>query len=73
VQTASIEQDTETGSIGAGEAAALAAAGTAMAPREKAAPPERRRAARKYKKQPSLAKSVSKGLQSIQRSLNKLF
>jgi hypothetical protein len=73
VQTASIEQDTETGSVGAGEAAALAAAGAATAPRERASPPERRRTARRYKKQPSLAKSVSKGLKSIQRSLNKLF
>lgn len=73
VQTASTEMGTETGSIGAGEAAALAAAGAAVAPREKVSRPERRRTARKYKKQPSLAKSVSKGFKSIQRSLNKLF
>jgi hypothetical protein len=73
VQTASTEMGTETGSIGAGEAAALAAAGAAATTHERASRPERRRTARKYKKQPSLAKSVSKGLKSIQRSLNKLF
>jgi hypothetical protein len=74
VQTASTEMGTETGSIGASEAAALAAAGAAVAPRERASPPERRRTARRYKKkQPNLAKSVSKGLKSLQRSLNKLF
>lgn len=34
--------------------------------------PERRKASRKYK-QPSLSRQVSKGLKSLQRSLNKLF
>lgn len=70
VETASTGIDTETGSIGAGEAAA----GAAATPRERASRPEqRRRTARRYKKQPSLARSVSKGLKSLQRSLNKLF
>lgn len=78
MQTASTERNAETAGFGAGETAALAAAGTAAAgaavtPRERASPPERRRTARKYKKQPNLAKSVSKGFKSLQRSLNKLF
>lgn len=71
MQTASTEPDS--GSFGTGEAAALTAAGAAAMHRERAAPPERRRTARKYKKKPSLARSVSKGLKSLQRSLDKLF
>jgi hypothetical protein len=40
---------------------------------QRATNPEPRRAARKYKKQPSLSRQVSKSFKSLQRSLNKLF
>jgi hypothetical protein len=44
----------------------------AAVPAPKAASPEHRKASRKYK-QPSFAREVSKGLKSLQRSINKLF
>lgn len=74
VETAAVEPEPGSDTLGTGEAAALAAAGTAAATTHyKASPPERRRTSRRYKKQPSLARSVSKGFRQIQRSLNKLF
>lgn len=74
VETAVVEPEPGSDTLGTGEAAALAAAGTAAATTHyKASPPERRRTSRRYKKQPSLARSVSKGFRQIQRSLNKLF
>ncbi len=50
------------------------AAGPALVPApQRATNPEPRRSGRKYKKQPSLSREVSKGFKSLQRSLNKLF
>lgn len=54
------------------ETAALPAAAAAAASR-KATRAERPRVARRYKKQPSFSRQVSKGFKSLQRSLNKLF
>ncbi len=45
----------------------------AVAPAPKITGSEPRRTARKYKRQPSLSRQVSKGFKSLQRSLNKLF
>jgi hypothetical protein len=58
-------------SMNAAAAAAVVAPAAALAP--KATSTEPRRATRKYKKQPSLSRQVSKGFKSLQRSLNKLF
>ena len=55
------------------ETAALPAAAAASAVSRKAARPDRPRVARRYKKQPSFSRQVSKGFKSLQRSLNKLF
>jgi hypothetical protein len=55
------------------ETAALPAAAVAAVASQKPARPERPRVARRYKKQPSFSRQVSKGLKSLQRSLNKLF
>lgn len=50
------------------------AAGPALVPApQRATNSEPRRPGRKYKKQPSLSREVSKGFKSLQRSLNKLF
>lgn len=67
------EQDgPEFDAVSTTSAAAVAAAATrAAAPR--ATKPERRRTSRKYKRQPSLSRQVSRGFRSLQRSLNKLF
>lgn len=66
MQTASTGRDDGLGIEGA---AAMGAAGAA-AHETKQKP---RRAARKYKRQPSLSRQVSKGFRQIQRSFNKLF
>lgn len=55
------------------ETAAAAAAAAAAASQPKITNPERRRNVRKSRKQPSLARQVSKGFRQLQRSLNKLF
>ncbi len=71
MQAASNESDDETG---AGEAAAVGAAGAAAGVATHDATKQKpRRTSRKYKRQPSLARQVSKGFRQIQRSLNKLF
>lgn len=66
VQTAS----TEPGNVHVSETSALPAA---VAPAPRVTKPERRRASRKYRRQPSLSRQVSRGFRQIQRSLNKLF
>jgi hypothetical protein len=72
VQTASTEPATDGGSFGAGEAAALTAAG-AVAYEVTKKQKKPRHATRKYRKKNSFSRSVSKGFRQIQRSLNKLF
>lgn len=71
VQSASAEPEEANASEDAALAAAAATATVAPAPR--LVTPERRRAARKVRKQPSLSRQVSKGFRQIQRTLNKLF
>lgn len=66
VQTASTEPE----DVRVTETSALPAA---VAPAPRITKPERRRASRKYRKQPSLSRQVSRGFRQIQRSLNKLF
>lgn len=71
MQAASDESDD---GIGAGEAAAYGAAGAAAGvATHEVTKPKPRRTSRKYKRQPSLSRQVSKGFRQIQRSLNKLF
>lgn len=67
VETASVEP------VAANPDERAAALPVAVAPAPKVTSPERRRTARKYKKQPSLSREVSKGFRQIQRSLNSLF
>jgi hypothetical protein len=67
VQAASTESEE---GMGVEDAAALTAAGAATHEVTKAKP---RRSARKYRRKPSLSRSVSKGFRQLQRSLNKLF
>ena len=65
VQTATAEPEISV------ESAAVAPATVVPAPR--AAKPERRSTKRKYRKQPSIARQVSRGFRQLQRDLNKLF
>lgn len=74
VQAASNESDDDDGA-GVGEAAAVTAAGAAAgaAAHEATKEKPRRTSSRKYRKNNSFGRQVSKGFRQIQRSLNKLF
>lgn len=67
-KTASID-----GTTAAAASATAAAASTAAVSAPQASKPERQRTSRRYKRQPSLSRQVSKGFRQLQRSLNKLF
>ena len=74
VKAASNESDDDDGT-GVGEAAAVTAAGAAagVAAHEATKEKPRRTSSRKYRKNNSFGRQVSKGFRQIQRSLNKLF
>lgn len=65
--------DPEPSELDATSAAGAAAAAAAAVTAPKVTKRERRRASRKYRRQPSVARQVSRSLRSLQRSLNKLF